>query len=313
MGKRVIPREAFAQHEKRAARIRECLVDMLEEVPAKKIAIPLSSGVDSHAILFAALEAKKQPTIYSITLDDRESQDFRGARRTSEILGLPFVPVILPTKVSEIKRFISEEIYGPINPGIVITKATAECLWPVARLFDKVTEKAIVTGFNGDTWYCTLRSQKKVYDAEGNAGYQRIVRQYFDNFNGAKMNDPARMMQLGYLKRYKPGVKLYVPYNDPRMFQVMKGMDPIKEGWRPIQKAPVRLAFFDYFEKCRESVYIHSPMQKGDSGIEEHFHKLLDTDLNTQGYKSTIGIYNTFLRKWQAEYLRRRTPSIFEK
>lgn len=301
MGKRKIPIEAFALHEERSRKIRKVMVDLLKEVPGDEVAILLSSGVDSHGVLFAALEAGKTPVCYSATLDDRESQDFKGARNTAKTLGLKFVPVYLSTDVSEIYNFVSKTIYNPkVNPGITVGKALVECLWPVARIFDKIKEKHIVTGFNGDTWYCTLRSQKKEY-LKGN--YANVVKQYYTIYNSPDgIKEPQRIMQLGYLNQKKPGTNLYVPYNSPRMFKVMEGMDPIKEGWKPIQKAPMRLAFWDYFELCRDSVYIHVPLQKGDSGIEEHFRKLLDTDLNTKGYKSTIGIYNDFLRKWRDLY-----------
>jgi hypothetical protein len=274
------------------------MVEYMKSIPCEEIAVLLSSGVDSHLLLFAILDAGKTPICYSATLDDRESKDFTCARNTADLLGLKFVPVILPTDVKHIYNFVKEEIYGPINPGIIVTKAHAECLWPVARIFDKIKEKAVVIGFGGDIWFSTLRSQKKEWLA---GTYKEYVETQRLLYTGKTVKCPRRMVHDKYLALYKKGLKLYEPYYTKQMFKIMDGMDPIKEGWNPIQKAPFRLAFWEYFELCKDNVYMHVNLQKGDSGISEHFLKLLATDLNTGNYKSTLGIYNDQLRKWREE------------
>lgn len=313
MGKRVIPRELFSLHEDRAKKIRQCVMAYIKKhSKTDNPAILLSSGADSHLILFAALRLGKKPTLFSCTLAGHESQDFKGARNTAKLFGLKFVPVILPTDVQHLINYTKLLYDDRINPGLIVGKATAECTWPVAHALKAIKANGnteVITGFGGDNWYCTLRSQKKLW-LKGE--YQSVLDKYLytsindnkgtstDNWEG---KDPQQVIRLRWMETFTPTIKRFiVPFSDPKLFEVMDGMDPINEGCRPIQKAPWRLAFWDEFEKARSSVYIHVPMQKGDSLIEEHFHKLLSSPLNTKGYKSTVGIYNDQLRIWRKRH-----------
>ena len=300
----------FAQHEDRAKAIRKCVMAYIKKhSKTDNPAVLLSSGADSHLLLFAALRLGKRPTVFSCTLAGQESQDFKGARNTAKLFGLKFVPVILPTDVEHLINYTKLLYDDRINPGLVVGKATAECTWPVAHALKAIKANGnteVITGFGGDTWYCTLRAQKKLW-LKGQ--YQDVIDKYLvmaqnDN-NGTDTGhwggkDPQQVIRLNWMATFTPTIKKFlVPFSDPKLFKVMAGMDPIRDGCRPIQKAPWRLAFWDEFEKARASVYIHVPMQKGDSGIEEHFHILLQSRLNTKGYKSTIGIYNDQLRLWR--------------
>lgn len=313
MGKRVIPREMFAQHEDRAKAIRKCVMAYVKKHSKTNTpAVLLSSGADSHLVLFAALRLGKKPTVYSCTLAGRESQDFKGARNTAKLFGLKFVPVILPTDVEHLMRYVPLLYDDRINPGFIVGKATAECTWPVAHALKAIQANGgteVLTGFGGDSWYCTLRSQKKLW-LKGE--YQNVLDSYLataikDNSGTPtsqwECKDIQQVIRLNWASTFAPKVKrIVVPFSDPSLFKIMHGMDPINEGCRPIQKAPWRLAFWEEFERTRSSVYIHVPMQKGDSGIEEHFHILLKSKLNTKGYKSTVGIYNDQLRLWRERH-----------
>lgn len=317
MAKRSIPREAFALHEERSRKLRKASIKYIQEqVPEKKVAAFLSSGADSHFALFAAIHAGKVPTIYSCTMEDRESRDFRCAYQTAKTLGLNFVPVYLPTDVKHIIKYVPMMYDDSINPGVKIGKASIEVNWPVTRMMAAVQERAIINGFNGDAWFCTLRSHKKKFQA---GTFQRVL----DNFEAfAKLdakygNDPLKfqgreiqhILRLAWIKRFHPKLRMVSPFVNPKIFPIMHGMEPFKEGWNPIQKAPWRLAFWEEFEQCRDSIYVNSPLQKGDSGIEEHFHKLLTSKLNVRGMKTTIGIYNDFLEKWRERDLA-RNPEV---
>jgi hypothetical protein len=59
---------------------------------------------------------------------------------------------------------------------------------------------------------------------------------------------------------------------------------------KPKQKQPILDAFPKEF--ARVKVRPHINLQLGDSGIAQHFYKLLDTDLNPGGIKSPVAIYN---------------------
>lgn len=65
--------------------IRDVLIECASRIPDNKVALLLSAGMDSQALLFALKEASKEPVVYSFTLEDRESLDFRRARETANI------------------------------------------------------------------------------------------------------------------------------------------------------------------------------------------------------------------------------------
>ena len=300
MTKRRIPKEEFALHSERSRTVRKIAIDHIKKhATDKEVAIYMSGGADSHFVLFAALEAGKNCRLYCATLEDRESRDFKCAYNTSKILGLSFTPVYLPTDIKNVEKYLPKLYDSTINPGILINKTNAEVNWVMTRMFARTKELSIITGMFGDAWYATSRSQKKLYDAgtfhaELVKYESKIIaaKKWGTDFKHWKGRDPQHIIQLGWLNKYHKGTKLIQPFMDTRMYDAMRNMDPIKEGWNPIQKAPWRLAFWEQFELCRENIYTNSPMQKGDSGIEEHFHKLLNTKMNKRGSKSTIGIYN---------------------
>jgi hypothetical protein len=311
MAKRVIPRSKFAMHEERAEKIRKLTIAYIKkECKTNTPAVLLSSGVDSHLVLFAAMAAGMTPTVYSFTLDDRESQDFKAARRTAKLFGLKFVPVILSTDVRVIEKHV-KSLYSDLNPGISLGKATVECLWPFfesMKIIARNGHRDCLSGLDGDIWFATVRSHKKAWEA---GVYQEKVVNTFRRTVTAeqKKRSPSdwegreaqQIMRGMWMAKYTPKLKLILPFNNLKLFDVMDNMDPFEEGNKPIQKAPFRLAFWHSFEHARENVYIHMSFQVGDTGIEEHFHKLLDTSLNTGGYKSPKGIYNTLQRNWETQ------------
>lgn len=57
------------------------------------------------------------------------------------------------------------------------------------------------------------------------------------------------------------------------------------------EKALLRNAYPELSAKCK--IKRHSALQLGDSGIAQHFaDMLLNSELNTKGFKSVVGIYN---------------------
>jgi hypothetical protein len=44
------------------------------------------------------------------------------------------------------------------------------------------------------------------------------------------------------------------------------------------------------------AAFKHQNLQKGDSGISDHFEKLLGTDLNVGNHKSVVGVYNYLVK-----------------
>jgi hypothetical protein len=59
---------------------------------------------------------------------------------------------------------------------------------------------------------------------------------------------------------------------------------------KPREKYAIVNAYKEYFDQVK--VHKHSNYQLGDSGISKHFDTLLNTDLNTDNFKSVQSIFN---------------------
>lgn len=287
MGKKNLTKEQFAMHTKRAERLAKVMVDHVAGFKSKKVAVLLSAGVDSHACLFAAMRAKKQITCYSFTLDDRKSTDYRLAEQTAAAFGLPFVGVKLSTDLPVLKDYLWD-VFNVYNTGSIhVNKSSVECLWPLYNALNRTTEEhgATMIGFGGDAFFCTLRSQKKRLHE-----YELVKQEYFNNVVTNK-GDVQTLMLESWLAKHSPRHRLIMPFHAKEVFDIFKGMGPFDPGCKPIQKAPIRLAFWDEFQQT--DVRVHQSFQKGDSGISDHFAELLiPSDWNTRGLKSVKGIYN---------------------
>lgn len=280
----------FAIHRERSTRLRRVMVDEMRQQPARRVAVLLSAGVDSHACLFAALEADKKVTCYSFCLEDRVSTDYKVAQETAQIFGLPFVGVRLPIDLLTLKRYVLTVFNRYNDKNIHINKSSVECLWPMwAALNAAVADKnqATVLGVGGDLFFCVTRGHKKRLLA----GEYELMKQEYIEDAIIQQHTAQRIMLNCWLSRHAPKHALIYPFHSIPVFDVFKNMHPFDPGCKPIQKAPVRFAFWDYFQQC--NVRVHQNFQKGDSGISEHFSRtLLSSDWNTRKLKSVVGIYN---------------------
>jgi hypothetical protein len=268
------------------------MVDTLRKHPAKRVGVLLSAGVDSHACLFASMEAGKQVTCYSFTLDDRISTDYKVARSTAKTFGLPFVGIQLSTDPVVLRRYLWD-IFNVYNQRayrgkpLHINKSSVECLWPLFSALTEIVEheQATVIGLGGDAFFCQLRSQKKRLHE-----YEVVKEEYCVNVVDNEF-DTQTLMLKAWLRKHAPWHDIIAPFHTRHMFKIFEGMHPFDEGCKPIQKAPVRFAFWPQFSQT--DVRVHQSFQKGDSGISDYFAKtLLKSDWNTRNLKSVKGIYN---------------------
>lgn len=265
--------------EKRALLLRKALIERVKKADCKNVAIPMSAGVDSHCALFAALEAKAKPTIYSFHLEGVNSRDFKIARQTAEYFDLKFKEVILPSDIEILKKDVVK-----LAKFGARSKTDFECFWPMRYLIPHIKERAMFTGHGADSLYCLSRKANQHFKGRED----EFREQAFANKRAFQ-----RHLIVKLCKKYD--IK-YVPsfYCDP-VFKIFQGTTPADIN-KPIQKAVSRFAFPEYFEQIK--VYTHTSFQLGDSGIAAHFEKLLETKLNpNQKFKSVRGIYGHILRK----------------
>lgn len=253
--------------------VHDILVNLAKQIQEEEVAVLASGGIDSWSVVFALLEVGKKVHIYSFTLDDRESYDFTKARELSQIYGLKFTPIILPTDISVLKRdvLLLSDKYNCIK------KTDFECLWPFLYAYGKIEETVIGSGLCADGYFCISKSGVLHFKDK----MDEFRKRYFDN-NGSQHKHH-------YFMAEQFNKKLFMPYNTPEMFSYFVGTT-----WdqcnKPRQKQPIFNSYITEFKS--NNFKKHSNLQLGDSGISEHFDKLLKTDWNIYNYMSVTGIFN---------------------
>jgi asparagine synthetase B (glutamine-hydrolysing) len=269
---------------KAVPKLRPILLDVLDRtVPEKDVAVALSGGIDSTVLALALRELGKNVTAYSFTLEDRLSSDFSGARANARALGFPFVPVFLPRDLGALRRDVEElvRVWG------LRKKTGIECAWPYRHLIPNVAQDVLVTGAAADGHFGV--SKKAMIHHRGTVAA-------LDAYRRSLFGDPdyAQTKTVGKIGE-SFGKRAVAPYRDRALCDALLGTS-WEQVNKPRQKEPLRAA---YPEAARLNVMkLHTNLQLGDSGIAEHFERLLAVpDLNPGGrFKSVVGIYNRMAR-----------------
>lgn len=255
--------------------MRRVLLDEIGRLPQKSVAVLLSGGIDSLACALAARELGKSVTAYTFMLNTRLSTDFSGARLAARRFGFEFRPVFLPTGMDELEADLRD-----LAALGARSKTDFECGWPVLRTFREIEEPAIITGHGADGHFCISKKGMIHY------------RDRIDEFRRGLFSNPRyaqRPILEAEAEAARLGKDLCLPFLSRAMVVEFTGTswDSIN---KPRQKQPILDAYPDEFSTIR--VRPHTNLQLGDSGISEHFLKLLDTDLNPGGARSPVAIYN---------------------
>lgn len=260
---------------------RRILLEESLKVPEEPVAALLSGGVDSTSVLLALLEAGREPVAYSFVLEGRVSQDFLLARRTARTLGVPFRSVILPGSVDR----LIEDVRFLVAGGLT-RKADIECAWPRWHALNAVQEAHLATGDGADGYFGVSRKATVRWSKDPAP---------LDPFRDEYLDKPNRA-QVSTLRGWAAarGVTVWTPWWAAEMREAYRGTS-WRDVNRPREKEPVRRAFAAEFAKLPK-LPRHTNLQLGDSGIAEHFERLLGTGLNRRGYRSVVGVYNALAR-----------------
>jgi asparagine synthetase B (glutamine-hydrolysing) len=250
--------------------------------PLNHAAVLLSAGIDSASVLFSLLEAGKNVTAYSFCLEGRVSKDVRYAEITAKEFGVPFVRIDLPTSIDVLR----EDLIDLVRFGAK-KKTDFECGWPMLYAYQTIKEREIFSGMGADGHFCISK--------KGMMHYKNRI----DEFRNTLFLNPSYAQEHIHRNLSTVYKKCWVaPYMTPDMIDAFKG-STWDEVNRPNQKQPILDAFPDQFKRIR--VFKHMNFQKGDSGISEHFERLLATDLNVGNHKSVVGIYNYLVKNLSKE------------
>ena len=90
----------------------------------KKVAVALSSGIDSLAIALALKDLGKEVVAYSFHIDGVDSQDWKYAKHNAYIFNIPLVECIIPKHLQIADFYILISKYG------LKKKTDIECVYP---------------------------------------------------------------------------------------------------------------------------------------------------------------------------------------
>lgn len=267
--------------------LKATLESEIKKSQKNNVAVLMSSGVDSHSILQSCLDAGIKPFIVSFTRQDRESRDFRSARKSAEKLGLTFVPVHLPDDVPTLLKYLKYAVKRGVRG-----KAAFECCYPMfcaAQVVSKIPEiKVIMSGYGADAFFALSK--------KGTMHYKDRMEEYAREAHTRYIQTGS---QLDILKRYfgSFGIKYFAPWCDPAM---LKEFTKEKYGYddlnKPKQKWPVRKQFAKEFAEM--DIFNHTNYQLGDSGISDMFMQLIELPEYAGKVKSPISVYNEYVRQY---------------
>ena len=261
-------------------KVKSILTHELKETN-KDVALLLSRGIDSHSLLFELIEQQKRVVIYSFTLEDRESSDFKGARKTAEHFGIPFVPIYLPVSIEQLQK----DVLYLIREKGLRKKTEIECTWAMMYALKTIKEEHIVTGLGADGHF--------VISKRGCLHYKFTV-ELMNEFRNNLFSNPNYAQQAILKELGEEAGKTFVsPYLSKEMIEVFKDTS-WEELNKPRQKQIILDMYPAYFSQV--SIHHHTNFQLGDSGIAEHFSKLMDTCWNIGKGKTVISIYNAIAR-----------------
>jgi hypothetical protein len=253
--------------------VKKVLTNEVANITDSNVAVLLSGGIDSASILFALLEAGKTVKAYSFMLGKKTSTDFKLGQKNAKTFNVEFIPIFLPTDINVLKN----DLLILKNLGAK-KKTDFECGWPMLYSYKTITEHSIGTGLGADGHFCI--SKKGMIHYRDNIDVFR--KNLFSSKTYAQMHIHKNLCAL-YNK------SIFAPYLSESMKNEFLGTtwDAIN---KPKQKQPILNAYPDQFKKIK--IMPHINLQLGDSGIANHFTKLLQTNWNKGGYKSVVGIYN---------------------
>ena len=257
---------------KYAPKVREVLLAEAREVPDERVALLLSGGIDSSALLFSLLSVGKKVTAYTFMLDGRLSTDFKVARQTAKTFGVDFVPVFLPTSIDILKR----DLFRLANLG-ARKKTQFECFWPMLYAYETVRERAVFSGLNAGLHFC-LTKKGMIHQRHDMEAFRR------------RAYSLTNLSQEDLHNRFAAslGKQAIGPYRSKRFETVFSG-----STWNDLNKPKPKQPIYDAFPRETQRVKIYkADYQLGDSGIQAHFLRLLETDWNLDGWKNPVGIYN---------------------
>jgi asparagine synthetase B (glutamine-hydrolysing) len=258
--------------------MKNILMNEINKIPDEEVALLLSGGIDSNSLMFALLEAGKKVKAYTFVLEDKMSRDYIHAKINAHMFGIEHCVIDLPIDQERLMADIHNLVYMGAR-----TKTDFECGWPMIYAYQQIKEKTIVSGIGADDYFCLTK--------KGMIHYRDRMDE-FRKIQFSKPNNCQKQIHDWLCNAYQKNFVTPYLVQDMQDYFVGKTWDELN---RPHQKQTILDAFPDQFKAIR--VFKHQDFQKGDSGISDLFHELVESEYNTGNHKSVVGIFNRLIKE----------------
>lgn len=251
---------------------------MLRQLPEKKVALLLSGGVDSASMLFMLLELGYEVTAYTFHMKRVESTDLQRALRLAYHLKIDLNTIALSDNIDHLVldiRTLKDSYYG------METKTDFECFWPVWTSVRQIEEKQIVTGLASDGHF-GLSKKAMIHYKENPQLFKEARLKAFSSKRYAQLN-LCEQLEIQEEKI------ICSPYRSMAVAEYLAEFNWYELN-KPRQKEPIIAMYEEEFKKFGNPKHVN--LQCGDSGIQDHFHRLVSHPVNKRGLKTSIGVIN---------------------
>lgn len=251
---------------------------IVEKCKDKEVALLLSGGVDSIALLLLLKELGYSVTTYTFHLAGVSSTDLERADNTARLMNVPNVKIRLS---NSLQSLINDLFQMCRDYEDIKTKVDFECFWPLLKSFNVVKERTIITGLGCDGHFGT--SKKAMIHYRNNA--VKFKEERLKLFYG------SRYVQFDFCQQYEKysGKTIFSPYRQTIIADFL-----VQYDWYELNIPRQKWAIVKMFESDFSLLGAprHSGFQKGDSEISALFERLVHHSINVRGCKTSAGVFN---------------------
>jgi hypothetical protein len=262
-----------------------------------EVAVALSGGVDSCAVLAGLLEGGCRPVVVSYTPMTHQSTDFLMAQNTANNMGLRFVPVLVDTRFDNMNQLARLVIANGYH-----SKVEVESLAPMVAIAEATPTGYLFTGDQSDGYFALSKWAAHNYDRsigvpKGSRSrtvkhdtspdrIDAIRKRYYED--DLSCSGGVASICKGW------SVKALFPFREPEIREAFTG-SLWTEVNEPRIKEPVRAAFPEYFDPSRIQVRpVQVNLHKGDSLFGDTMSRVMME--GHPGFASVRGLYSAIAR-----------------
>ncbi len=258
----------------------------------KKVALLLSSGVDSTTAGMVAHDLGKQVHAYTFVVENSDDFDLRYAKETARIMNWQWTPIVVKDSVTP-KQLLQLQSFNCRR------KREFECAWPFLTVYPRIEERVVLNGLNCDNHFVFAREPTIQGLAGPNSNKKDFVKFRQDSWGPFLMHgdkalcedyNPGSAWQHLQMQTFykKVGVN---PYRSKEVFNFLIGF-----SWQqlnlPRQKHFLVGAFPEFYKAVGHRN--HRPYNLiAETG--RVFDRLLTTRLNFGKRKRTVDMF----RDWE--------------